>query len=323
MSTDESASDAVLPGVIDTLGLGYASLASRPLIVVPFIVLELATLFSPRILMKPITTPVAEMAEERGAGWGVLGSTAQRLSDTSMFEFVSLQFPFIRTPVFVPSLGQERLATFPWSLTFSSLPAAILALVAVLALVIGVFVSVMIRLLLSAGVARDGSARDAIDLHVVGVMALRFTGWILALLGLFALIAMPVLIVTAIGAVVGFGGSQLLWLVMLLPVAWGFVHFYFSIHALFVDRVGPFRALRSSYLVVRRYFWPSLQFIATAMLIMTGLSFALRQLASSTGGVLVAATLNSFVAAGIIVATMLFYRDRARRLGLPDYLSGK
>jgi hypothetical protein len=48
---------------------------------------------------------------------------------------------------------------------------------------------------------------------------------------------------------------------LLLPVSWAFVLFFFSVQAMFVDRVGPLQALRSSYRVVRSDGWNSLGII--------------------------------------------------------------
>jgi hypothetical protein len=146
---------------------------------------------------------------------------------------------------------------------------------------------------------------------------------VLALVGLAILVAMPVLVVTIAGAVIGLGELTLLWLFLLVPATWAWVHFYFSVHALVIDDAGPLESLRSSYQVVQHHFWQSLRFMAASLLITTGLSFALRELATSLPGALLAIMLNAVIASGMIVAAMLFYRDRADRLGLHARLPGR
>jgi hypothetical protein len=63
--------------------------------------------------------------------------------------------------------------------------------------------------------------------------------------------------------------------------------------------------------------------MAASLLISTGLAFALRELATSLPGALLAILLNAVIASGMIVAAMLFYRDRANRLGLHAQVPGR
>jgi len=315
--------DDKAPGVVDTLGLGYATLVAKPLVMLPLLIAELLVVFSPRVALTPATDALERLANGRGQGWVEVRGIASWMSGYDVTELTALQAPLIGTPAVAPSLSRDVLGSSGWHLSFSSPPVAALMLVALLALAVGLFVSVVYRMLLTSHGLGIGSTRDLADPRVVGALSLRLAGWGLAIVGLVTLVSMPVLVVTGLGLIFGFGGSQILWILMLIPFAWGFVHFYFSIHALFVDRSGPFEALRSSYLVVRRYFWQSVQFIATTMLIMTGMTFALQQLATSLGGMVAAIVINTFVATGIVVAAMLFYRDRARQLGLPAYALGR
>ena len=92
-------------------------------------------------------------------------------------------------------------------------------------------------------------------------------------------------------------------------------------HAIAVDRVGPVAALRASYKVVRGYFWQSMRFIVLSLTITTGFPFALRVFTTNAVGLMIAIVANAFVASGMIAAAMLFYRDRARRLGLPAFVA--
>jgi hypothetical protein len=321
-STGEASAEAAVPGVIDTLGLGYAALVVKPLAMLPLLLLDLSILFAPRVSLKPLGDTIGRLTN----GWGRGSEDARRgaewLSGYNVVELASLQAPLIRTPAVIPSMTSERMASYGWHLSYSS-PLLPLIGLTVVTLAAGVVMSVLFRLLVAAEALGIGSRRDVVDARLVGSMSLRFTACVSVLVGLVLLIGMPVVIVTGLGLIFGFGGAQILWLFMLIPVAWGFVHFYFSIHALFVDRSGPFEALRSSYRVVRGNFWQSVQFIATTMLIMTGVTFVLQQVSESIGGVIVAVTINTFVATGIVVAAMLFYRDRARILGVTDYASGR
>jgi hypothetical protein len=318
----QTSEETPLPGVIDTLGFGYAALAARPLIMLPLLVLDLLLLFAPRVRLQPTADTVASSVRARGESWGDLAGQVEALSSYNVVEIASLQAPLIRTPALVPSLGDQRVAAAEWYTSFSSLPMVVPLLIALVALAGGVILSVVYRMILASG-AQEKRVVDMMNARAIGLLSLRFVGWIAALLGLAILISMPVIIAVILGQMFGFTGSELLILFLLVPMMWGFVHFYFSIHALFVDRSGPFESLRASYKVVHRHFWQSVQFIATTMLISTGLTYALQAMAENTVGILLATTINAFVASGIIVAAMLFYRDRARRLGLPSYIPGR
>jgi len=53
-----------------------------------------------------------------------------------------------------------------------------------------------------------------------------------------------------------------------------------------------------------------------------GLTFVLENIARQPEWAVLAVVLNSFLATGMILAAMLFYRDRARVLGLPSLQEG-
>jgi hypothetical protein len=168
-----------------------------------------------------------------------------------------------------------------------------------------------------------GTATDALRLAVTGRAALAIVGWLLAAVGLLTLVSLPLIVGASVAAFFGATGLTGLAVLLLFPAAWGFVYFYFSVQALVVDRIGPFASMRASYLVVKRYFWQSMGFIAFSLVVSTGFPFALRGLAENPAGLALAITVNAFVASGMLAAGMLFYRDRARRLGLPAFVPGR
>ena len=57
-STRESQIDreTPLPGVIDTIGFGFAALTLRPLAILPLVLLDLYLLFGPRVTFEPLST---------------------------------------------------------------------------------------------------------------------------------------------------------------------------------------------------------------------------------------------------------------------------
>jgi hypothetical protein len=305
-----------LPGVIDTIGFGFAALMMRPLVMLPIVVLELYLLFGPQVILAPVTTRLAERLERRGDHWDDVAAEIGRLEGVNVFEAGSLELPLLRTPGIVPSIDGEHVAELRIAETWSSLPSAVVVMMLLLSIVAGLLLVATFRSML-AGAAMSSRA-ESVSLRPQRIIsrACHTFGWLLTLAGLAILVAMPVLIATIVGALLGFGDVSLLWLLLLFPATWAWVHFFFSVHAIFIDDVGPLNALRSSYQVVQTHFWQSVRFMAVSVLITTGFSYALRELATNLPGALLAILLNAVIASGMIVAAMLFYRDRATRLGL-------
>jgi hypothetical protein len=323
-STRREAGDkAPLPGVIDTIGIGYAALVLRPLVILPMIVLDLYLLLGPRVTIDPVASTVARRMDERGGDWSAVARDVERVHGFNIFELAALPipsaavpFPPLRTPAIAPAIGERPIDSL--GIELSALPSGLVLIVALLALVVGLLCAAAYRSLLAATATGDPTPYRSLDVGSVASVALALVGWTAILAGLALLIALPVLVATFVGALFGYPEISILWIALLIPAAWAFVHFFFSIHALVLDRNGPFAALKSSYQVVHGNFWPSLRFIAVSLLITTGLTFALRALASNLPGALLAIILNAVIASGMIVAATLFYRDRARLLGVPS-----
>jgi hypothetical protein len=148
--------------------------------------------------------------------------------------------------------------------------------------------------------------------------AARLLGWALQCALLFALVAFPFIAASVALAAGGASISGLLFAVALLPVAWGFIFFFFSALAIVVDSTTAIESFRRSYRVVRGYFWQTLGFIVAFMLVTGGFPFFWRYLLNAPAGVAIAIIGNAFIASGMLAAAMLFYRDRAVELQLVD-----
>ncbi|MEX1157702.1 MAG: hypothetical protein WEC79_02090 [Thermomicrobiales bacterium] len=321
---DDGMDDEVpLPGVIDTIGFGYAALALRPLAILPIVALDLFLLFGPSVTLQPLTEAIASRLRGQGGSWSDWAAGIERLDRFSVFEAGTLGIPLLRTPGIVPSFAGERVEALRAGATWTGLPGGVVVLLLIAALAAGLLIASTYRSMLAQAALASQDRSLPVDAPALMGRAGRIAGWGLALAGLAILVAMPVIIATVAGAVFGFGEATLLWLFLLFPASWAWVHFFFSIHALVLDDAGPLEALRSSYQVVQRHFWQSLRFMAASLLISTGLAFALRELATSLPGALLAILLNAVIASGMIVAAMLFYRDRASRLGLHAQVPGR
>lgn len=308
--------DIPLPGVIDTIGFGYAALALRPLAILPLVLLDLYLLLGPKVTLAPLSNAIADLFRRRGDDWNDLANEIVRLEGINIFDAGSLEIPLLRTPSIVPTFADTHVDDLRIGATWANLPGGVVLVLLIVALVAGVLIAAAYRSLLARAALMSQGQTPSTGPKQVARRAGRIAAWTLALAGLAVLVAMPVLVATIVGAVLGFGEVTLLWLFLLFPATWAWVHFFFSLHALVLDDAGPLEALRSSFQVVQHHFWQSVRFMAASLLITTGLSFAFRELATSLPGALLAILLNAVIASGMIVAAMLFYRDRAMRLGL-------
>lgn len=312
-------SEAPLPGVIDTIGLGYAALALRPLVVLPPILLDLYLWLGLRVTARPFVAEAASWVRSEGPDGAAIAEDLERFNRTNVLELLSLRLPTFRVPTLVPNLSAERLDQVGGTVEISALPWWGVLVVAALAFAAGLIVGSGWLVALAAVTTGAGNVRDALLPGVTLRRAGAIGAWLSTLIGLFLLVASPFVAGAVLGVLLGFNGLGFLFLFILFPVAWGYMYFYFSVQALIVDRLGPFAALRASYKVVRGYFWQSVRFIAISLTITTGFPFALRALTTHAMGLTLAIIGNAFIASGMIAAAMLFYRDRARRLGLPAF----
>jgi hypothetical protein len=277
-------------------------------------------------MLDPVSNRLADWLRRRGDHWDEVSGEIGRLEGVNVFEVGSLELPLLRAPGIVQSIDGSQLADIRIGATWTDLPGGVVVLMLLISLLAGLLVAATYRSLLAGAAlsSRDGAdASVALQPRRIVHRAGRIFGWIVTLVGLAILISMPVIVATVIGALLGFGDVGLLWLLLLFPLTWAWVHFFFSVHAIFIDDIGPLAALRSSYQVVQNHFWQSIRFMAVSLLITTGFSYALRELATNLPGALLAVLINAVIASGMIVAAMLFYRDRATRLGLNVQVPGR
>ena len=165
-------------------------------------------------------------------------------------------------------------------------------------------------------------AQEARDEEPDAAYALQVTGrsWLrLMALMLFAAVAVTTV---SLGAGVTFGVvslfsaqlGALLFSALVLAGLW--LSAYLGIIAVFVPRVtvfddmGIWHSLRSSVNVVQRNLIAAISFVVLISVLQTGLMYIWRLLAVNTAGALVGILGNSYVSTGLVMASLMFYRDR-------------
>lgn len=312
--------EPALPGVIDVLGEGFAIAATRPLLVLPLILLQLVLVLAPQLTVGGLAGDLASEIRDRGSNWTIVADEVEGLEGFNILELIASGSPSLQVGAVSTLLDEGR--NMPGWHDQSIIAGDLLVVpFTVVCLALGLFFVAFFRLLLAAGIG-SGSVISNLRPRSLLAMAGRFVAAAITAGGLLLLVSLPVILATIILAAFGLQGVALLWLLLLVPVIWGAVHFYFVVHALVVDRLRVLPAFRASYRVVKRDRWQAARFILVSLLISTGLTFILESIARRPEWAVLAVILNAFVATGTILAAMMFYRDRARSLGLISLQEG-
>lgn len=305
-----------LPGVVDTIGSGFETLIARPQLILPPVLLDLYLWLGVNITSRPLAVRIGDRLRGDPLAADGLAAIVERRGITNIQELTVLWLPTVRVPSFISALSGEtpyRLESWrpavalPW---WGVGGAALVLLLA--ALVIG---SEYLMALAAATTGREASPLKRSPVETLRG-SIRLLGWIGLVVAIAFLFTWPVLVAALVFSFLDAGIAGWLYLALFVPFAWGVIFFFFSIQAMFVDRVGPLVALRSSYLVVRSDFWQALGLIVAYFLVIWGFPQVWRLLISQPVGLVVAIVGHAAIGTGMIAATMVFYRDRARQLAI-------
>lgn len=307
---------STLPGVVDTIGTGYEALIARPQLILLPVLVDLYFWLGVHITAGPLLDQIVSwLRNDAGAPDGVV-SDVEGLGITNLHELVALWLPTVHLPSFVSMLSADtsyRLdswrpsVVFPW---WGIIVAAVLLFMA--GLIIG---STYLSGLASATAQKTEEASSGVGRSTIRG-SLRLAGWIGVIIAIVLLATWPVLAGAATFSFLDAGVSIWFLIAVIIPILWGFVFFFFSIQAMFVDRVGPLPALRSSYLVVRSDTWRSLGLIVAYLVVVSGFPQVWRLMISQPAGLAIAIVGHAIIGTGMIAATMVFYQDRARALNI-------
>ncbi|MCS7246114.1 MAG: hypothetical protein NZ696_00675 [Thermomicrobium sp.] len=292
--------------MIDTLGLAFTLLNRRPYLVLMLVTLDAVLWLGPRVssaeLLRVLRNTLA------AAGTPTTAPSMSWPAVTGDFDLALLATWFI--PSLVAALGPQSFAMpyapIVWHLGFVPTLVAAGSL-----LIIGIVVAMGYWTVL-AFVVRGEKMRGQVLLRAIlrnSMMMVAYLGVLcLGLVGL-AVILTPLL---AASMLVGLGDAAFALLSLLLALA-GLVFFvgaFFVEDAIVLSNAGPFRAFLYSAGIVRVALWPSLRFIAALSMIQVGLPLALRVFAGNPLAVPFALISYAYVATGLVLASLLFYRDR-------------
>ncbi|MCX2726085.1 hypothetical protein OO015_01020 [Thermomicrobium sp. 4228-Ro] len=293
-------------GVIETLGTAFTILNRRPYLIVGVMALDILLWLGPRLPAGTVTRSLSDVLIRVGALPPDQQSALQSLGE--QFDLLMLLVSFL--PSLVSALGPDTFA-LPYDpiVIGLSLPTAVLGGSVLFAL--GIVVSMAYWTLL-ADVVRGERFRS----RRYGRAVLRNAGAMLAYLGLLFLGAVGLSVVTSMvllaAAMTGLEPvvtESLLFFALLGALAFYFATFFVE-DAIVMSGAGPFRSALYSLGILRVTFWPAVRFIVAVSMIQLGLPLALRVFTTNALAVPFALLSYAYVATGLMLASLLFYRDR-------------
>ncbi len=294
--------------IIETISASYALLTRRLWVLLIPVVLDLCLWLGPQLSLARFLSMFRNVL----SAFALVSSFEVQQREQFVVQLQNTDMRSVLTwlnfvPVLVPDLLGAGSATTVNVLHVSN-PLTVLFTIIVLNLVALVISSIFLNLL-AAGVCNApftwrGYIRD------VGRAILGIGGYALCILGVGALFTLPLLFVMM-------GLAQVAPALVPLTVAAGFIlwfwlYFYtgFAVEAVLLKRIDPLHAIVYSISVVRRYFLSTLGFVVVGVVIMAGMGVVWRSIADSWPGLLLALLGNAYLGSGLLVARLLFFRDR-------------
>lgn len=306
-----------MPGVIDTLTGGYATVNRQLWIILIPILLDALLWLGPQISLAPVLSSAVAAVDVPAEFGNESARTAEQVRRSildAMGDFNVLTLLSGPTLISVPSL----IVALGGRGAFSFVDDASTAVGLVVgALVGGTLLGSLYRGAIAQQV-REGRAAPSRLVNEALAGWGRVFGLMMVLLGVMLLFGIPLSVVIGSAALISRDLLSLgLLLVSTVSLAVG-LYLAFALDAIFVSQVGPLQAIRNSVAVVRTSFWPTVLLLSLVVLILLGMGRVWELLASQASwGTPVGIVGNAYIATGLAAASMAFYRDRINRLESP------
>lgn len=303
--------DAGTPGIIDTLGNGFALLSRRPYLVWLPVVLDLLLWSGFRVsVIQPTRWLTSQIQWSTGPLANFSGSLRDALVETELVQLVGAL-----TPTLISELGVANVSEL------SILSQTILGGESgLLALILGITAMVFLGVSYLTMIARLVIDRPAWGFQFVAdcvANSFRFVGVIVSVSAFLCLLFAPFV---ALGVGMHFIGVDIttaLTVIGFMMLIWAVVFFFFSAHAITVDHASAVEAMRSSYGLVYRHLLSVLALLVIVLVIRIGTPMALQVFTETRWSVPFAIIVNAYIATGLVAATMIYFRDRSRTLFTP------
>jgi hypothetical protein len=302
-------------GLVETLWAGFATVNRRPDLLILPIAVNLVVWLGPRLHARPFV----EAASAAFIGWfamaaadpslGIPAEQARQASEEFATQLGALGGANL---VMLAGWALPGMAAVdePLGQPTVALDGAVLLVAVAALLVAGLAIAAVFYQQLASAVRGE---RAPVRRLLGGVprFTLRQTAWLAMLLAAILTTGSPLLLVVGLLSLLSpaLGAAVLLvaWAALLIAAWWLFFH----TSAMFLDDVGPVKALVASLSLVARHRGASLLFVAVVSLIGTGWALVWSGFEGVPASAVLRIAGQSYVSCGLVAATMIFYRDRA------------
>ncbi|HEU4326680.1 MAG TPA: hypothetical protein VFS21_26305 [Roseiflexaceae bacterium] len=318
------------PSVIDTLSEGYRSVNRRPLLLLVPVLLNLYLWFGVQVSFGPLINTMVDLFQDQQ---GAAGSSAQVEQLERLREMADVNvLPLIMRLNYIPQLSLAQVSSgtsveadvpgvqemqVPLDpgrgvIVAGDLGGGLLALLLANLAALTLSAPYLTRL---AEAVRDDKAGPRQWLRRAWRAWLAMLGYVGVVLGVIIVLGLPfVFLIALMGAV---SSALALMGVAVLSIVWFWAGIYlgFAPEAIVVSGIGPLRALRASFQIVRQNFFGTLGLLLLSYIIGvgSGVVWLTLQTMFATTGLLVGIVGSAYIGSGLLAARMAFYRERLRR----------
>ncbi len=301
------------PGLIETIQTGYDTLNARPYLIAVPLALDLVLWLGPRFTSPALYAWLAHWPGRTADGADLAQALNERGKTAEVTAWIAQWWNGYGVSNLIGTLGRERVANLIERPQAAIAPWYVAVFFLLALLVIGLWLKSLFVTPIAQMVRHEPFALRT-TLRMTMEAGTRIALLVLTILGMLVLTLIPVVIVAAAFVFAGINGFGLLLLAVIVPVIAAVFYGAFAMDAIFLERVGPMRALYLSYRVVRRNVWPTAGFIALTFLISRGVPLALTRVVQQPVGVFLAMIAHAYVAAGLATGSLIFYQERRARV---------
>ena len=294
-------------GVIDSVATGFQiTHLHLPFLLIP-VSLDLFLWLGPKVSVRPLldgvfgspTTALADLGANAGAPAAEQLTTS--LTGFNLISVLALVMPTSRP--FIIESAQESSA-----ITIATWPMAI-ALVLVF-FAAAVLIGALYRSTVVQGVLRP-SAWSGDDIYRTFLAAApHYVRLLLLVLGIATAGMVVASLVTSLFEAIVPGAGGLVIVLLSGVVLWLVILFFLSESAVFVSGYGALASLQASARIVRTYLWPSVGLFFLVRLIGFGMGIIWGRVGDASLVTIAAIGGNAYIATGLTLAAMVYYRDR-------------
>jgi len=309
-----------VPGVIENLSAGFATVTTRPWLIIIPVLLDIGFWLGPRLSIAPLlrkasallSVPPGAPTEYLGALGDVRTMVQQAASSLNLFTLLSPRLLGVPSLTLLDRPAMQVIGA-PAVLEIRSYVGLLGA--TILLGLIGLLIGCLYLKLIAQQVQEEplSIAHLSRRLWVYWLRMATVTG-LLVIISVVA--AFPLAIVLTMTALLS-GGAASLFLALLWGVLfWVGLYFFFVPRAIVLSDAGVWESLWISFQLVRSNFWATLGLVGLIYLIGAGLGLIWEALPGGTWADVASIVGNAYIGTGLMTATFIFYRDRyAARLG--------